>query len=156
MKRKPGIKRAVVSVKGMQSVFRLGKRILGEERKKFEVNLFQLDSSMQKTGKVASGNLMVFSAHGSAKRARGPITRIMKEKDVALINYQILEEYHAKEFLGRGIGKQLIRSLEELARERRIGIIAGAVRKDNLFSASILFSSGYRKLKGTELYYKIL
>ena len=151
LRRKPIVKRLIGTTKKFHGFFKLGKRIIAEERTKHEVNFYELDSQGNPLpGKIGTATLLPFDFPAANIRA---VSRI-KGKKIGMINYILLEEYRNIKFLGKGLGNQLINSLEELAKEKGIQIIFGVVIEDNIASVNLFLNRGFKKLRKTNIFYK--
>ncbi|PIN99247.1 MAG: hypothetical protein COT90_00420 [Candidatus Diapherotrites archaeon CG10_big_fil_rev_8_21_14_0_10_31_34] len=150
-RRKPVVKKLIGKTKKFNGFFKLGKRIIAEERTKHEINFYELDSQGKPfSEKIGSASLMPFDLPASNIKA---VSRI-KGKKTGMINYMLLDKYRNIKFLGKGIGNQLVNSLEELAKEKGIQIVFGLVREDNLASVNLFLNRGFKKLRKTNIFYK--
>jgi ribosomal protein S18 acetylase RimI-like enzyme len=82
--------------------------------------------------------------------------RLVKGKDYAAIFYGLEEKFRVQEYLRKGIGTRILKSLEEMARESRLKIMIGLVASDNKESIGALRKRGFNRLGRSNYYYKLL
>ncbi len=161
-RKKPQIQRLLGSnrKKNFHSFFRIKGKIIAEKRGEFfgtstkKVEFFRLNEKGNPDSFALAQGLL--SPNPIKLKIDAPTKKLVNGKKFGLIRYELLDLQKNKSFLKKGIGTQILKSLEEMARKAGLELIYGTVIDSNIASQNALKKQGYKNLKGSGTYYKIL